>query len=333
MDLAVAVKQALDSVGELDNLEPDNEVAQAQSGPSDEELAWLEKRKRKLTGSNFPVLMKAGEDVRELNEKLKRSVIVPPEKLNEDGHRKGKLYNDWKKEQTQDAVLLTKVQHDDLVERIENVKPFTEQGFTYLRQKIAEHFGSHYSFTSASVEWGKKYESTALRLYAERMGYEIDSEPFRFITLKDPTSILNGRIGSTPDCMVQGGGCGEVKCRKDPSIHMDTVLTGKVSTKDLAQCDAHMLCTGEKWCDFISFDPTMDEFEFHRLCVIRVHRDEQRLEVMRGRLITAVAYVDSAVEKLRSLEVRRNFELMGAKLGNLTGDDRAAMVKMLEANG
>jgi hypothetical protein len=166
---------------------------------------------------------------------------------------------------------------------------FTTAGYTYLRRIVAERFGSWYSVSAKSMDWGNENESKAIAEYANRFEWDVDSTPFQYFAYDDD-------IGGTPDGLVGGSGCIEVKCPFDPAVHVNTLLTKEVPSDYEWQVVGHLLVTGRDWCDFISFDPRMEGK--HRLCVIRVERSEARIELLKKRLEVAVGVVKEMVERI-----------------------------------
>jgi len=63
-----------------------------------------------------------------------------------------------------------------------------------------------------------------------------------------------GRFGCSPDSLVGDDGVLEMKCPM-PSTHAGYVLDGKLPAEYRAQCHGHLLVTGRKWCDFMSYLP------------------------------------------------------------------------------
>lgn len=163
---------------------------------------------------------------------------------------------------------------------------FTETGYKYLRQLVAEKLGSWYSFSASSTQWGNDNEPHAIEEYRKLTGYEVDSSPFQYFP-------YNEWIGGTPDGIVSEDGCIEVKCPYDPSVHVNTLLTRKVPKDYDWQTVGHLLVTGRRWCDFISYDPRMQEPQ--NVVVIRVERDEARIEFLKARLNLAVHTLEKMV--------------------------------------
>jgi hypothetical protein len=156
---------------------------------------------------------------------------------------------------------------------------FSEKGLRYLRLKVAERLGSWHSISARSMEWGTDNEAAAIRCYEARTGLQVASEPFQFIEVDD-------WIGGTPDGLVGDDGCIEVKCPFDPQVHVNTALTRQVPVEYVWQVLGHLLVTGRDWCDFVSYDPRI--VDKAGLVVIRVDRDEKRIEFLRERLNLAV---------------------------------------------
>jgi hypothetical protein len=160
---------------------------------------------------------------------------------------------------------------------------FTQTGYNYLRLLVAETLGSWYSISANATKWGTDNEPLAIEAYRARTGYEVDSRPFQYFH-------YNAWIGGTPDGLVGDGGCVEVKCPYDPSVHVKTLISRQVPKEYDWQTVGHLLVTGRKWCDFISYDPRMQSPQ--NLVVIRVERSEPRIELLKSRLMLAVTVLD-----------------------------------------
>jgi putative phage-type endonuclease len=100
-------------------------------------------------------------------------------------------------------------------------------------------------------------EPTARGWYEGETGILVEEAPF----IKHPTIEW---LGASPDGKVPGG-LVEIKCPK-PAIHMNYIITEKIPYIYKAQMVLQMMCTGEPWCDFVSFSPIMPE-ELKYLCV------------------------------------------------------------------
>ena len=143
---------------------------------------------------------------------------------------------------------------------------FSQTGLSYIRRVVAERLGSFYETSARSMEWGTSNEPSAIAEYSRRTGVAVDSAPFQFFE-------YSNLVGGTPDGLIGGDGCIEVKCPFDPAVHVNTLLTRAVPKDYQWQVVGHLLVTGRQWCDFISFDPRMQSPQ--SMCVVRVNRDEE----------------------------------------------------------
>lgn len=163
---------------------------------------------------------------------------------------------------------------------------FTQTGYSYLRLLVAERLGSFYSFESDSTDWGKENEPKAIDKYKLDNRYEVDSRPFRYFAYSQD-------IGGTPDGLVGKDGCIEVKCPHNPAVHVKTLLSREVPKEYDWQTVGHLLVTGRSWCDFISYDPRMQAPQ--NMVVIRVDRDEARIDFLKSRLMLAVETLEKMI--------------------------------------
>lgn len=163
---------------------------------------------------------------------------------------------------------------------------FSQTALSYMRIVFAERLGSfQHSFENAACSWGNRNELAALNAYFDRTGNELLGHQYNFFE-------LNSFVGGTPDDLVGCDGVVEAKCPYNPGEHIQTVLTKTVPKQYVWQVYGHLLVTGRKWCDFVSFDPRMPDNEERRLVVIRVDRDEQKLEFLKCRLNKANAVIE-----------------------------------------
>ncbi|MCD0460031.1 lambda exonuclease family protein [Roseiconus lacunae] len=170
---------------------------------------------------------------------------------------------------------------------------FTNAGYKYLRLVVAERLGSYeIGFRAASTDWGNEYEPLAIAEYAEREGIEIDSGEFCF-------REYSKDVGATPDLIRIDGNPGECKCPKDPAVHIETAISEKVPPEYVWQCHGHILVTEGDFCDFMSFDPRIKPGQGPRLVVVRVNRDEKKLDYLRKRLDQAVEWVELVTNMLK----------------------------------
>jgi hypothetical protein len=65
----------------------------------------------------------------------------------------------------------------------------------------------------------------------------------------------DGRFGCSPDALVDEGGCLELKCPK-VTTHLEYLDEGVLPAEYRPQVHMHLIVTGRKWCDFVSYAPT-----------------------------------------------------------------------------
>lgn len=165
---------------------------------------------------------------------------------------------------------------------------FSQTGWSYIYQVAAERLGSYlHEFDAPSVRWGKEYEPDALFEYLQRWLF-IKSSVIDIENIRTGTNAycqLNDYVAGTPDALIADDGTVEIKCPYTPQEHIRTVHENRVPEKYVWQVHGHMLVSGRKWCDFISFDPRIECSK--RLHVIRVDRCEAMLKTLESRLVRA----------------------------------------------
>lgn len=144
-------------------------------------------------------------------------------------------------------------------------------------------------FFNQAMQWGVEQEPFA------RAAYEL-----RYETLVDQIGLVPhpriARAAASPDGLVGDDGLIEIKCPKTVT-HLTTLAEGKIPNEYQLQMCWQMACTGRKWCDFTSFDPRLpDELQ---LCVIRFHRDEDRIACIEQNVERFLDEVDAMIQTLR----------------------------------
>lgn len=103
-------------------------------------------------------------------------------------------------------------------------------------------------------------------------------------------------FAATPDRFVIGGGLVEVKCPTTPT-HLRYTLAGTLPDEYAPQVWAQLACTGEPWCDFVSFDPRLTAAT-DRLSIVRVVRDESEVAKVEAAAEAFLLYVATMEAKL-----------------------------------
>lgn len=165
--------------------------------------------------------------------------------------------------------------------------------YNYKAELVAERLTGikTSSYTTAEMQWGIDHEAEARTIYqmiyADRKVNEVG------LMLHDKLPA-----GASLDATVDDDGTVEIKC-PNTATHLATVLSGTYPTKYYAQMQGGLWISGRKWCDFISFDPRLDDrLAFY--CV-RVPRDEEYIQKLELEVTQFNAEIDDMLKELAKL--------------------------------
>ncbi len=175
---------------------------------------------------------------------------------------------------------------------------FGTKAEAYLYAKVAEILsGAPHLITSKSMEWGQDFEAEAIEKYQEATGNTVDHTGF--VEFGDFS-------GGTPDGLVDTTGIIEVKCPFNPANHIQTILENRVVKKEYQlQIQMNLLATGRLWCDFVSYDPRVQE-EHLKIHVIRIERDEATIKAIQDRLQVVINRLNELLKQARELGLNYN---------------------------
>lgn len=162
-----------------------------------------------------------------------------------------------------------------------------------MAQLIAERLTgvSDEGYTNAAMAWGTEQEPAARAAYEFYSGLSVEEVGF----------VLHPVItdsGASPDGLVGMDGLVEIKC-PNTSTHIDTLLSKSVPGKYRKQMLWQMVCTGRKWCDFVSYDPRMPENL--NLFVQRVTYDSDEVGQMEKEVIAFIEEMNDKMKRLLAL--------------------------------
>ena len=167
---------------------------------------------------------------------------------------------------------------------------------TYLLEKISESLGGFATLaTGAAIEWGTELEELAAKVYAEKTGTVVEKASF---------IVYNDNYGGSPDGIIAPDGIIEIKCPYVSANHFKHGLIKsatdlkKVAPNYYYQCVSNMLCANAQWCDFISYDPRVDEC--CNMYVFRLNRDEAEIEAVKAKIEAAATLLAELKTKLQS---------------------------------
>ncbi|WP_430875798.1 lambda exonuclease family protein [Gilliamella sp. G0441] len=156
--------------------------------------------------------------------------------------------------------------------RISDVMAKTKSGYAasrqnYMAQLICERLTETpaESYTNTAMQRGTELEPTARELYVLNQFDAIVTE----VGFIPHPAIENA--GASPDGLVNDDGLIEIKC-PNTWTHLEFIQSLKPKREYILQMQWQMICTGRKWCDFVSYDNRLpDNLSFK--CV-RIYYDE-----------------------------------------------------------
>lgn len=176
--------------------------------------------------------------------------------------------------------------------RISDVMAKTKSGYSatrknYLMQLLCERLTGRKeeSYTNAAMQRGTDLEPMARSFYEGNQGVAVTEVGF----VPCPGIEM---AGASPDGLVGDDGLVEIKA-PNTAQHVEFLRFGQIDGGYQLQMLFQMICTGRKWCDYVSFDDRLPQ-ELQYKCQ-RFHYDAQRaMEVM--------AEVSAFLKELSTLE-------------------------------
>jgi putative phage-type endonuclease len=147
-------------------------------------------------------------------------------------------------------------------------------------------------FMSWDMQRGIKLEPIAVTEYELRQNVDTDSVGF----VPHPTIA---RAGASPDRLIGKDGILEVKCPKTAN-HIEYLENGIVPVEYRKQMYWEMACTGRKWVDFLSFNPSLpDDLQ---LFIVKLERDDVYIAEIEAEVRKFNDEVEEIVQRLRKVE-------------------------------
>ena len=133
---------------------------------------------------------------------------------------------------------------------------------SYMMKILAERLSGmkQDSYSNDSMQWGIEKEQEAREYYESVNGVVVRQVGF---------VEENDYLGCSPDGLVGEDGLLEIKC-PNTATHIQYILDGKFPSIYKAQVQGQMLICNRSWCDFVSFDPRVEDRPY---LPIRVNRD------------------------------------------------------------
>lgn len=135
----------------------------------------------------------------------------------------------------------------------------------YMNERVVESdklFADYLEATSVetkAMRWGTGQEENARRLYARTRHVNVTERG----SVEHPTIPF---LASSPDGWVADDGAGRSGCLEIKCPGQDTYMRYRAEVRDNEtlkrvkpdyywQCQAHMMCAGASWCDFVAYCP------------------------------------------------------------------------------
>ena len=183
--------------------------------------------------------------------------------------------------------------------RLYDVMAKTKSGYAagrqnYMAELICQRLTGNVEsgFSNAAMQRGTDLEPVAREMYLLN---QFDAE------VTEVGFILHPEIegfGASPDGLVGDDGLIEIKC-PNTWTHLETIKTGKPKRQYILQMHAQMMCTGRKWCDFVTYDdrlpPDLAYFQ------LRISRDDKLVSEIESELKLFLSELNSELETIKKL--------------------------------
>jgi hypothetical protein len=140
------------------------------------------------------------------------------------------------------------------------------------------------SYSNFHMERGKLMEAEARELYEFQKDCVIDRVGF----IRHDTE----KTGCSPDGLIGDDGVIEIKTAL-PHIQLERLIDNTLPSEHRAQVQGALWITGRKWCDFVSYWPTLP------MLVVRVERDEDYIAALAKAVAAFNAELDALVERFK----------------------------------
>lgn len=160
---------------------------------------------------------------------------------------------------------LAKVTASRLIDIMPGQRGYRAARQNYMMELICQKLSGNIEegYTSEAMQRGIDIEPIARAAYEADKGLFV--EECGFIV-----SETEKGFGASPDGLVGDDGLLEIKC-PNTATHLQFLKNGKPKREYILQMHGQMLCTGRKWCDFVSYDDRLPGLEYK--CV-RIEYDE-----------------------------------------------------------
>ncbi|NVD45727.1 YqaJ viral recombinase family protein [Altererythrobacter sp. HHU K3-1] len=175
---------------------------------------------------------------------------------------------------------------------VNGVLGYSASRANYMAQLVAERLtgAREEGYINAAMQRGIDLEAQARAMYEFHTGNTVTETGFT----PHPSIAM---CGASPDGLVGEDGLVEIKV-PNTATHIATLRGGKVDDRYVKQMHLQMLCTGRKWCDFVSFDDRLpDEMALH---IERIELDVDLAAEMEAEIAKFLTELDETVADLEA---------------------------------
>ena len=172
----------------------------------------------------------------------------------------------------------------------------SETAKSYLLEKVCELYGGVTEpATGTALTWGTELEPVAIEHYEKLTNSKV--EKASFIPVGD-------HYGGSPDGLIPKDGIIEVKCPFKSANHFKHGMINtpekfkKIAPNYYYQCVSNMICAEAKWCDFISYDPRVQEE--YKMFTYRLFLTAEEAAAVTDRVEIAFEYMKTLVKEIEA---------------------------------
>lgn len=173
----------------------------------------------------------------------------------------------------------------------------SKAAITYARDTARARAGAGEGeevFTNAAMRFGQEQEAFARRAYEVRTGYIVEAAGFVCTPDRKFGVSVDGLVYDEPE---KRGGV-EIKTIVSSNVLFEAVLGGDISAY-VDQCDLNVWAWNLDWIDLCLWVPDLPNPE-KRLTVIRIERDQDRIDALLDDLVAFDRVVERYAEELRA---------------------------------
>lgn len=186
-----------------------------------------------------------------------------------------------------------------MVEPKSKSESLSETAKSYILEKIVEQYSvdDSESFTTAAMQWGVDYEPLAKKWYTKLTGNQI--EECAYIHHK----LFPMNAGGSPDGYItKTNSIIEIKCPFNGVNHIKHIMIEphlmKQECKEYYwQMQFYMMILDADFCEFISFDPRINES--WGLHIKRIERNDIDMQLIDNKIELAINYKNELIKKLK----------------------------------